>query len=368
MGRSATSAWAWALAALLAVLLPQQCSAFVLPALGGGAAAAAAVRRAQLVRVQSSAAGLTVPPSSFLDCVKLSVTGSRSALSEGSKLLEVEFPPLPLDFLEDSSSSARDIADANTRWAIEYSRSLSETVGGKVTIIYPDEPELDDAVRYVESGNNPLNGLNPYPNVTLATIRADSVSNARSLDQMIGSVFGATFGGTVRAVPDTKMYVAVVSSTQELPDLEKLHALDPSVPIVFFNLRLDVLRGDLGLPLFPSRDLHYRFLSKIKPVFLMRSRSFATSLRRPPFIINYSGLLFRRFPEPYQSILNTGSGKNKVVKTSPDRPTNAGFRDALTDGLVVANVPREELRAMGNLVWWEKEDAESKESSKDWRI
>jgi len=325
------------------------------------------------LRMQSSTTTpLTTPPSSFLDCVKLSVSGSRTAIATGAKLLEVEFPPLPLDFLEDSSSSARDIADANTRWAIEYARRLADGVDGegagvgKVTIIYPDEPELNDAVRYVQSGNNPLpDGRNPYPNVSLATLRADSVSNARSIDQMLGSVFGATFGGTVRApFADTRLYVAVVSSTQELTDLEKLHALDPSIPIVFFNLRLDVLRGDLGLPLFPSRELHYRFLSKIKPVFLMRSRSFATSLRRPPFIINYSGLLFRRYPEPFQSILNTGNNKVKLVKTSAERPTNAGFRDALTDGLVVPGVPQEELRTQGNLVWWEKD---TEKEFEDWR-
>jgi len=270
--------------------------------------------------------------------------------------------------LEDSSSSARDIADANTRWATEYARSLSPEVG-QVTILYPDEPELNDAIKYVESGDNPLNGRNPYPNVTLATVRADSVGNARSIDQMLGSIFGATFGGEVKPVPGTKLYIAVVSSTQELPDLEKLHSMEPSVPIVFFNLRLDILRGDLGLPLFPSRDLHFRFLSKITPAFLMRSRSFATSLRKPPFIINYSGLLFRKYPEQYQSILNTGNGKNKVVKTSAERPTNLGFRDALTDGLVVPGLTKEELRSPGNLVWWEKESgAGGKEQNKDWRF
>lgn len=206
----------------------------------------------------------------------------------------------------------------------------------------------------------------PFPNVTMATIRADSIANAGSIDQIISSIFGATVAGTVEAVAGTKLYIALVSSTQELPDLEKLHSLDPSVPIVFFNLRLDILRGDLGLPLFPGRDLHYRFLTKIRPTFLMRSRSFATSLRRPPFIINYSGLLFRAFPQPYQSILNVGNGKNKLVKTTPDRPTNMAFREALTEGLIVPNVPREELKTAGNLVWWEK-DLE-KEPQSTWRM
>ncbi len=235
-----------------------------------------------------STAIATDPPKTFLDCVKQAAMGTKAALKDGMKLIEVEFPPLPLEVLEDSSSSARDIAEANTNWATKFATYFTEL--GKVSIIYPDQPELDDALKYV--GDDDLG-----KNITLATIRADSIKNARSLDQIFLSIFGATVGGTVEPIPDTKMYIALVSSTQELPDLEKLHSLDPTIPIVFFNLRLDILRGDLGLPLFPGRDLHHRFLSNIRPTFLMRSRSFATSLRVPPFLVNYSGLLYRVYPK-----------------------------------------------------------------------
>lgn len=319
--------------------------------------------RSTVISMASTATGeksMSTPARSFLDCVKQAVISTKQMLDEGEKLIEVEFPPLPLQYLDDSASSARDIADANTRWAVEFALSMAEM--GKISIIYPDQPELEAAIDFVDEPG----GAEPYTNVTLGTIRTDSIKNAESLDQVLMSIFGATVGGTVEGIEGTEMYIAVVSSTQELPDLEKLHNQDPEIPIVFFNLRLDILRGDLGLPLFPGRDLHHRFLCRIKPSYLMRDRSYATSLRKPPFIVNYSGLLYRAYPEPYQNILNTGSNKVKVCSFDPNRPTNMGFRKALTDALVVPGVTAEELKGNeGNLVWWEKEM--DKESSAKWR-
>lgn len=136
---------------------------------------------------------LVTPPTTFLKCVEQAVTGARKALEKGDKLMEVEFPPLPLEVLEDSASSARDIADANTRWAVEFAKSFTETLG-QVTIVYPDDPELQDAIRYVD-----MNGSDePFPGVKLATHRSDSIKNAASLDQVLLSIFGAT--GTCVAV------------------------------------------------------------------------------------------------------------------------------------------------------------------------
>lgn len=254
-------------------------------------------------------------------------------------------------------------------------------------------------------------GATPAENITLATIRSDSLENAQSLDQLITSVFGARFGGAanVEPVADATMYIALVSSTQvkgnhthihtlidlyspyyvplvgalsrshlssyviavvlqpqELPDLERLRELQPDVPIIFFNLGLDLLRGDLGLPLFPGRELHHRFLSGIKPVYYLKSRSFATSLRRPPFIINYTGVLFRAYPGPYKSFLDTGNAQKKLTATTQERPSNKDFRDSLTQSLVVKGVPSEELQTKGELVWWEKDLDLNK--NRDWMI
>jgi Domain of unknown function (DUF1995) len=220
------------------------------------------VRQAQLTILRAAAPAAVStngPPSTFIDCARQAGIAAKKAIDDGFKLIEVEFPPLPLEFLEDSSSSARDIADANTRWAMEFAQAFTDR--GQVSVIYPDQAELDDAVIYMDMPG----GDKPFPNVTMATIRSDTINNAKSLDQIFMSVFGATIGGTVASVPNTKLYVALVTSTQELPDLEKLHALDPDVPIVFFNLRLDILvrQNVCGVILFScGRAELYQYLCR----------------------------------------------------------------------------------------------------------
>eukprot|EP00616_Rhizochromulina_sp_CCMP1243_P010591 CAMPEP_0118982786 /NCGR_PEP_ID=MMETSP1173-20130426/33706_1 /TAXON_ID=1034831 /ORGANISM="Rhizochromulina marina cf, Strain CCMP1243" /LENGTH=64 /DNA_ID=CAMNT_0006933309 /DNA_START=15 /DNA_END=205 /DNA_ORIENTATION=+ len=48
------------------------------------------------------------------------------------------------------------------------------------------------------------------------------------------------------------VYVLLVFSAQELPVVEELYnKVKSNATVVFFNLKLDTLRGDLGLPAFP---------------------------------------------------------------------------------------------------------------------
>ena len=138
-------------------------------------------------RLNAIPAPLSNHPTTFLNCVKQAVVGAKKALETGQNLLEIEFPPLPLEYLEDSSSSARDVSDANTRWAIEFAKSFTDTLG-QVTILYPDDAELQDAIKYVDMEG----GDKPFPNILLATSRSDSIKNAKSIDQVILSIFGAT--------------------------------------------------------------------------------------------------------------------------------------------------------------------------------
>ena len=153
-------------------------------------------------RLNAIDAPLSNPPTTFLNCVKQAVVGAKKALAIGENLLEIEFPPLPLEYLEDSSSSARDVSDANTRWAIEFAKSFTDTLG-QVTILYPDDAELQDAIKYVDMEGGDM----PFPNIKMATARSDSIKNAKSIDQVILSIFGAT----------GPSYVLVLTKLHRLP-------------------------------------------------------------------------------------------------------------------------------------------------------
>ena len=143
--------------------------------------------RILISKLSAIPAPLSNPPTTFLKCVQQAVVGAKKALAIGENLLEVEFPPLPLEYLDDSSSSARDVSDANTRWAIEFAKGFTDTLG-QVTVLYPDDAELQDAIKYVDMEG----GDTPFPNIKMATARADSIKNAKSIDQVILSIFGAT--------------------------------------------------------------------------------------------------------------------------------------------------------------------------------
>ena len=98
-------------------------------------------------------------------------------------------------------------------------------------------------------------------------------------------------------------------SCVDLPVVEKFVAekLDGR-PLVFLNNELDTLRADLGLFSFPEKDLHYRFLSNIKPVYYLRTRAYSRTINVSPFVINYSGAIFREYPAPWQVMVKQTGG------------------------------------------------------------
>ena len=221
----------------------------------------------------------------------------------------------------------------------------------------PDQAELDHAIEKIGSDD-------PYPGVMLASIRQADPDDSRLIkpEQLLLGLFGRGSGGAVKEIDGVDVYICLGSSAQELPDIEELHGLNQDKTIVFFNLKLDVLRGDLGAPAFPPKEFQDRFLSKVKPVYYLRTRQYSRSTPNPPFIVNFQGYLFRCYPGQFQTLLDTGTGRYRRVKGSDVRPPLGAFKQELTDALVKQDVLQDEGSAFNFLrtgykttTWWEEE-------------
>lgn len=188
------------------------------------------------------------------------------------------------------------------------------------------------------------------------------------------------------------VYIVVNASTVELVDAERYsNSLPDSAALVFWNLELDTLRADLGLFGFPGKDLQYRFLCKFTPAFYVRPRDYAASVAAPPFLINYSGALFREWPGPWQVMLKQDSGEYACVAEDRLRyalgeakaemaeamgldPSQVGAGSAadVKRGNAAASPENGNGNAFGFLrrgvrvsTWWE--DAFEEEEAHDWR-
>lgn len=305
------------------------------------------------------------PPASFFELQINSARAAQLAIDAGERFIEVEFPPLPAQVLEMDDVSAYDVAKANIELAIDFAKSFAVNQK-KVTIMLPDEAEAKIAVENLGTDT-------PAPNVRVSSLRKSDENDERVFkpDQLFLNLFGTGSGGAVKAVEGTDMYIIIVASAQELPDVEELSELDPGKTIVFYNLKLDVLRGDLGAPAFPGKDFQDRFLSKVKPVYYLRTRQYSRSTSRRPFMVNYQGCLFRSYPGQFQTLLDTGNGKYRRVKGSTVRPALGEFKEELTDELKRQGVIDEEGKTLNFLrtgykttTWWEEEREEASDSWK----
>jgi len=183
------------------------------------------------------------PPASFFELQQDCVRSARLARRDGHKLLEVEFPPLPAAVLEMDDVSAYDVAAANLKLAIDFSKGMlaADQDGNapkKIAILFPDEPELEFGVEQAGSAN-------PYPGIMLGSLRTVDPDDDRIVkpENFLLNLLGKGSGGKVKALPDVDMYICLTASAQELPDIEELHELEPDKTIVFYNLKLDILRG-----------------------------------------------------------------------------------------------------------------------------
>jgi hypothetical protein len=273
-------------------------------------------------------------------------------------------------------------------------------------ILVPDQIEAKRAAGRFAAA------LAASPGVSLGHLRETSPTGLDALARAFG-------GG--REAPSTRpppagVYFVINASTVELPDVEKYAAAladDPSKndedgenespaspssssstfpattphpALVLWNLELDTLRADLGLFGFPGKDLQYRFLCRFLPAFYIRPRDYSKTVPTPPFLINYSGALFRSYPGPWQVMLKQDDGAYACVAEDRLRYTLGEAKDemagamGLDTGVVGGNSgnsggeksgennsPLSSLltRGVRQSTWWE--DAFEEEEVHDWR-
>ena len=310
------------------------------------------------------------PPQSFDQCIRQCTTSIEAALDAGFDLLEVEFPPLSTEALEDGAVDAYTISKENIKLACAVGEALrgGRRGLGKVALMLPDKAELDRAVE--DEGTD-----EPSPGITIHNLREDLLASAESPADVVLGLFGVNREARVKPVEGAELYICLVFSAQELPDLESLRKREQAAgrkpaPIIAFNLKLDTLRADLGFPAFPPKDLQWRFLSRFLPVYYLRTRGYSRTISKPPFVVNYNGALFRAYPGPYATYLDQGAGRLRRVAEDERRIALGEFKDKLTASLKLDEDEGETeaflRRGYQRMTWWE-EDKDREEKSDDWR-
>ncbi|KAF8067228.1 LPA3 [Scenedesmus sp. PABB004] len=325
------------------------------------AAAGAAEGGAPAAPPARGAGRMTYRPASYSELVQDASRAVLAAIADGVALMEVEFPAVPTNI--DAYKGSSDLfIDSNIQYALLAGKLIAAT-GKKVHIVAPDLGEYARSFKMFKST------LDLMPGVSLGHLK-----EAKPADLLSGlqSLFAGGAPDPAAAGAAADVFIVANVTGVELPALEEYTlTVAAGKPVVTWNLELDTLRGDLGLLGYPPKDVHYRFLSRVRAAFFLRARDYSKSVAAAPFIINYSGALFREYPGPWQVLLKQDSGDYACIAEDAVRYNLGDVKEELMAAMGLnteeAGSTMAFLRRGYKTSTWFEDDAEL-EQHKDWRL
>lgn len=306
---------------------------------------------------------MTYRPNSYQEMVDHAVASIEEGMKDGIMRMEVEFPPVPLRV--DGYKGASDLfIDSNAQLAIAAAKNLASK-GKKVHIVVPDNAE------YLRSYGIFKPSLELIQGVSIGHLNEGKGGLAGF---SFASLLGATAPDSTIPAKSADVYIIINATCVELPNVQsyvEANSAGGKKACILWNLELETLRGDLGLLSFPPKEMHYGFLSTFRPVYFLRPRDYSKSVAVAPFIVNYSGALFREYPGPWQVMLKQDNGDYCCIAEDRKRYNLGDVKEQM---LAAMGLNTEEQgsamqflrRGYKTSTWWE-EDAD-KATSSEWRL